>query len=116
MLDWHSCQICYPLEIKILLLLSLDPRFYIVKLGFVEQRYTFTSSLLHHFSRLMKLWYLSLRRPAKAQSSMRIRAVSPEPSLFVHGMKYGSRRSVLPKIRHLAPLMAAHVRLKNELT
>ena len=21
MLDWHSCQICYPLEIKILLLL-----------------------------------------------------------------------------------------------
>ena len=22
MLDWHSCQICYPLEIKILLLLS----------------------------------------------------------------------------------------------
>ena len=23
MLDWHSCQICYPLEIKILLLLSV---------------------------------------------------------------------------------------------
>ena len=23
MLDWHSCQICYPLEIKILLLLLL---------------------------------------------------------------------------------------------
>ena len=23
MLDWHSCQICYPLEIKILLLLIL---------------------------------------------------------------------------------------------
>ena len=23
MLDWHSCQICYPLEIKILLLLPL---------------------------------------------------------------------------------------------
>ena len=22
MLDWHSCQICYPLEIKILLLLQ----------------------------------------------------------------------------------------------
>ena len=22
MLDWHSCQICYPLEIKILLLLN----------------------------------------------------------------------------------------------
>ena len=24
MLDWHSCQICYPLEIKILLLLLLN--------------------------------------------------------------------------------------------
>ena len=23
MLDWHSCQICYPLEIKLLLLLFL---------------------------------------------------------------------------------------------
>ena len=23
MLDWHSCQICYPLEIKIVLLLLL---------------------------------------------------------------------------------------------
>ena len=30
-------------------------------------------------------------------------AVSPEPSLFAH-MKYGSRRRVRPKIRHLAPL------------
>ena len=32
-----------------------------------------------------------------------VRAVSPEPSLFAH-MKYGSRRSVRPKFRHLAPL------------
>ena len=30
-------------------------------------------------------------------------AVSPEPSLFAH-MKYGNRRRVQPKIRHLAPL------------
>ena len=35
MLDWHSCQICYPLEIKILLLLKTllhqglsEPEFY----------------------------------------------------------------------------------------
>ena len=51
----------------------------------------------------MKLWYLSHRWPAKAQASMRIPAVSPEPSLFAH-IKYGSRRRVRPKIRHLAPL------------
>ena len=42
-------------------------------------------------------------RTAKAQASLRIPAVSPEPSLFAH-MKYGSRRRVRPKIRHLAPL------------
>ena len=51
----------------------------------------------------MRLWYLSHRRPAKAQASLRIRAVSPEPSLFAH-IKYGSRRRVRPKYRHLASL------------
>ena len=51
----------------------------------------------------MRLRYLSYRRPAKAQASLRICAVSPEPSLFAH-MKYGSRRRV------------AHARLKNEFT
>ena len=51
----------------------------------------------------MRLWYLSHRRPAKAQASLHICAVSPEPSLFAH-MKYGSRQKFKPKIRHLAPL------------
>ena len=37
-----------------------------------------------------------------AQANLRIRAVSPEPSLFAH-MKYGSTRRIRPKIRHLAP-------------
>ena len=57
----------------------------------------------HDLSQLMRLWYLSHRRPAKAQVSLRICAVSPEPFLFAH-MKYGSRRSVQLKIRHLSPL------------
>ena len=51
---------------------------------------------------LMRLWYSSHRRPAKAQASLCIHTVSPEPSLFAH-IKNG-RRSVRPKIRHLAPL------------
>ena len=51
----------------------------------------------------LRFWYLSHKRSAKAQASLRIRAVSPEPSLFVH-MNYGSRRRVRPKIRHLASL------------
>ena len=53
-------------------------------------------------SHLMRL-YLPHRRPAKAQASLHIRAVSPEPSLFAH-MKNGGRRMVWPKIRHLAQL------------
>ena len=58
-------------------------------------------SLLHmdwrtHLSQLTRLWYLSHRRPAKAQVSLRISAVSPEPSLFAH-IKYRSRRRVRPK-------------------
>ena len=62
----------------------------------------------------MRLWYFSHRRPAKAQASLRIRAVSPEPSLFAH-IKYGSRLRVQPKVRNLAPLeMVGHVHLNNE--
>ena len=51
----------------------------------------------------MRLWYLSHRRPANAQASLRIRTVSPEPSLFAH-IKNGSRRMARQKIRPLAPL------------
>ena len=43
----------------------------------------------------MKLWYLSHRRPSKAQASLHIPAISPETSLSAH-MTYGSRRKVRP--------------------
>ena len=46
-------------------------------------------------NQLMRLWYLSHRRSAKAQASLRIRAVSPEPSLVAH-IKCGSRQRVRP--------------------
>ena len=59
--------------------------------------------VLLYLSQHMRLWYLSHRRPAKAQTSLRIRAVSSEPSLFTH-MKYGSRQRVRQKTRHLSPL------------
>ena len=59
--------------------------------------------LCWHMSQLMRLWFLPHRRPGKAQASLHIRAILPEPSLFAH-MKYGSRRRVRPKIRHLAPV------------
>ena len=52
----------------------------------------------YYMSQFMRLWYLSYRRPAKAHVSLRVRAVSPEPSLFAH-MKYGIRRRVRPNIK-----------------
>ena len=55
-----------------------------------------------YLSHLMRLWYLSHRRPAKAQTSLPTRAVSPEPSPFTH-IKYGSRRSVWPKNQASSP-------------
>ena len=58
---------------------------------------------LGDMSKLMRLLYLSHRRLAKAPASLRIRAVSPEPSLVAY-MKYGCRQRVRRKIRHLAPL------------
>ena len=51
----------------------------------------------------MRLWYLSDWRPAKAQAILHIRTVLPEPPLFAH-IKYGSRKNVQPKIRHLTQL------------
>ena len=56
-----------------------------------------------HLSQLMGLWYLSHSRPAKAQASLRIRAVSPESSLFAH-IQYANKERVRQKIRHLAQL------------
>ena len=61
------------------------------------------SMIIQQLSQLMRLWYSLHLWPATAQASLRIRAVSPEPSLFAN-VKYGSRRRVLSKIRHLAPL------------
>ena len=61
----------------------------------------------------MRLCYLSHRPPAKAQASLRILAVSTEPSVFAH-LKYGSSQRVRLNIRNMAlHWMAAHTRLKN---
>ena len=69
----------------------------------------------HNLSQLMRLWYLSHRRLAKAQASLHIHAGSLQPSLFAH-MKYGSRPMVPPKIRHLAPLDGCACAFKNAFT
>ena len=54
-----------------------------------------------HLDRVKRIWYLS--RAAKVQASLRIRAVSPEPSLLAHTSSE-SRGTFRQKPRSLAPL------------
>ena len=56
-----------------------------------------------HLDRVKRIWYLSPMRAAKVQASMRIRAVSPEPSLLAHTSSE-SRGTFRQKARSLAPL------------
>ena len=56
-----------------------------------------------HMDRVKRIWYLSPMRAAKVQASLRIRAVSPEPSLLAHTSSE-SRGTFRQKIRSLAPL------------
>ena len=50
-----------------------------------------------------RIWYLSPMRAAKVQASLRIRAVSPEPSLLAHTSSE-SRGTFRQKARSLVPL------------
>ena len=53
--------------------------------------------------RVKRIWYLSPMRAAKVQASLRICAVSPEPSLLAHTSSE-SRGTFRQKTRSLAPL------------
>ena len=57
----------------------------------------------HILDRVKRIWYLSPMRVAKVQASLRIRAVSPEPSLLAHASSE-SRGIFRQKARSLAPL------------
>ena len=56
-----------------------------------------------NMGRAKRIWYLSPMRAAKVQASLRIRAVSPEPSLLAHTSSE-SRGTFRQKARSLAPL------------
>ena len=56
-----------------------------------------------HMDRVKRLWYLLPMRAPKVQASLRIRAVSPEPSLLAHTSSE-SRGNFRQKARSLAPL------------
>ena len=80
----------------------------------MEEKTQFTDKLMEsclakrHFNkyymdRVKRIWYLSPMRAAKVQASLRIRAVSPEPSLLAHTSSE-SRGTFRQKARSLAPL------------
>ena len=56
-----------------------------------------------YMGRIKQIWFLSSMRAAKVQTSLRIRAVSPEPSLLAHTSSE-SRGTFRQKARPLAPL------------
>ena len=60
-------------------------------------------TLIYNMDRVKRIWYLSPMRAAKVQASLRIRAVSPEPSLLAHTSSE-SRGTFRQKARSLAPL------------
>ena len=57
----------------------------------------------YKMGRAKRICYLSPMRAAKVQASLRIRAVSPEPSLLAH-ISSESRGTFRQKARSLAPL------------
>ena len=65
--------------------------------------------------RVKRIWYLSPMRAVKVQASLRIRAVSPEPSLLAQTSSE-SRGTFRQKARSLAPLNGGHAQLKFVMT
>ena len=65
--------------------------------------------------RVKRIWYLSPMRAAKIQASLRIRAVSPEPSLLAHTSNE-SRGTFRQKARPWPRWMAGHAQLKFVMT
>ena len=68
-----------------------------------------------YMDRVKRIWYLSPMRAAKVQESLRIRAVSPEPSLLARTSSE-SRGTFTQKARSLAPLngWACAVKICND--
>ena len=70
---------------------------------FIFDMVHFTWNLNYKLDRIKRIWYLSPMRAAKVQASLRIRAVTPEPSLLAHTSSE-SRGTFRQKVRSPAPL------------
>ena len=75
----------------------------ILPVGQIKKNYNTLSIHWLYMDRVKGIWYLSPMRAAKVQASLRIRAVTPEPSLLAHTSSE-SRGTFRQKARSLAPL------------
>ena len=92
--EWVSCYAIHPFQ-----MMCYENRFYDCLLKVLIFWTTFTMNM----DRVKRIWYLSPMRAVKVQASLRIRAVSPEPSLLAHTSSE-SRGTFRQKARSLAPL------------
>ena len=77
--------------------------FYVAHENLIEMFLFEVQNIRVYLDRVKRIWYLSPMRAAKVQASLRIRAVSPEPSLLAH-TNSESRGTFRQKARSLAPL------------
>ena len=85
----------------------LDSFFFQAGIRKAEKK-NFQSALINSYQnlqldRVKRIWCLSPMRAAKVQASLRIRAVSPEPSLLAHTSSE-SRGTLRQRARSMAPL------------
>ena len=69
----------------------------------IHTMYLCRHNKIYYMDRVKRIWYLSPMQAAKVQASLRIHAVSPEPSLLAHRSSE-SRGTFRQKARSLAPL------------
>ena len=92
---WHDDDFIFCILKKKLLKV-----FYILLFNYLLKRDRLR--LKEQLDRVKRIWYLSPMRAAKVQASLRIRAVSPEPSLLAHTGSE-SRGTFRQKARSLVP-------------
>ena len=88
---------------------------HVLKCPFLRNNKNSNNGKILYLDRVKRIWYLSPMRAAKVQASLRIRAVSPEPSLLAHTCSE-SRGTFRQKARSLAPLngWACAVKICND--
>ena len=97
-LYYYGCNVCHNYFYQFLLCLN-----YTFISFFHFYRMSCFIYMWNYMDRVKRIWYLSPMRAAKVQASLRIRAVSPEPSLLAHKSSE-SRGTFRQKARPIAPL------------